>query len=234
MSARSGPNELDREISALHEAVALKALVQRAPPTREEDVVDHYGTTNEPEEPQILSKYPNDAYATRLRLQLSGQIDTSWCNFIDALCVLCWFRRGGESVVSIAVQERDDRARFIVTTNGPSIVEPVEHLRDMLQWLQSLSGGQLRETEVLQYITDRSITLAKDKIINYRSRLRSQLEVLRNESARAAEGWDGMSTAQESLDIANGARRLQPSVQRAREYAANWAIRIKNPLSAGL
>ncbi|KAI5361733.1 hypothetical protein Slin15195_G128510 [Septoria linicola] len=184
---------LNREMSTLYRAIALKTLFQNTPCTRSDaglNVIDEADGSEDGEgitrdDLQLVMARPNDPFATRFRLSVPSPADMRWCGFLDALCVLCWFGQGGESVVSIGAQQQlDGKIKFILTTNDGSILKPVKHFKDVLALLSCFLCGELDEPATINEVAKRSITLAKDKILNYRSRLRSQLALLRQDQAQ--------------------------------------------------
>lgn len=177
-------------MTSFYEALALKALVQHAPNMNEQDThgsdeeipdSEDGSGTSVGEDTQVTQQQPNDRFATRTRLHVPERANAKWCAFLDALCVLCWFEQGGESVVSIAAHDRNGTTTFVLTTNGSSILEPVEHLRNIIRWLHELLGGELQQDDALDTIARRSVELAKGKILNYRSRLRSQCKQIQDQ-----------------------------------------------------
>ena len=93
---------------------------------------------------------------------------TDWQRLLDYLAWLCDFKRGGETVVSIAAEQVAEGSRFWISSNSSRVQQSAAHLRLVLSRLASLrKSSPARQEEVAEVIYSASITFSRLRVHDY-------------------------------------------------------------------
>lgn len=104
---------------------------------------------------------------------------TDWHRFLDYLCWLCDYKRGGQTVTSIATEQTARASIFWIASNGNDIDQPATHLDLILTHLGRLREASESEAYEIAYrIYTESITFSRLRVHDYCQKLKRCIAVV--------------------------------------------------------
>lgn len=103
-----------------------------------------------------------------------------WQHWLDDLCLLCDFRRGGASTTSLAVEQTTNKVTFWLALNSGDLEKASVHLAAVLDLVKKSrqAPGDPNGNIAIREIFTRAIDGSPQRIMNYANRLDSVLRRL--------------------------------------------------------
>lgn len=151
-------------IKKVQEGLFVKSLIQHAQP----DHALSYGRPSSGDQPVVVS----------------------WHRFLDELCHLCQFKRGGDDITAMAAQQRQNGTVFWIATNTgiePESDEKRQNRRRHLTWIVRTISTQngwsqsQAQSNASELVFAEAVRQAPQRIENYRHRLSSLVKMIQDE-----------------------------------------------------